>query len=83
VLGSFIPDHMRDLPTRRWIGDLYFIVLDCPDELQRARINARPSWRSHDIDKPVEFGRWLRRNIPNHVDTSGGNRKDTAVAITT
>jgi hypothetical protein len=83
LLGPFIPDHLRDLPARRWVGDIRFIVLDCPDKLRRARINARPAWRSRDIDEQVEFGRWLRRNIPDRIDTSSGTPEDTATAITT
>jgi predicted ABC-type ATPase len=82
LLGPFIPDHLRELPARRWVGDIRFLALDCPDEQRRARINARPAWRSRDIDEQVEFGRWLRRNIPDQVDTSSGTPEDTATAIT-
>jgi predicted kinase len=82
LLGPFIPDHLRDLPARRWTGDIHFLALDCPDELRRDRINARPAWRSRDLDEQVESGRWLRRNIPDRVDTSAGSPDDTAVAIT-
>jgi len=81
LLGPFIPDHLRDLPARRWIGGIRFLTLDCPDELRRARIEARPAWRSRDIDEQVEFGRWLRRNIPDQVDTSSGTPEDTATAV--
>ena len=81
LLGPFIPEHLRDLPSRRWIGDIRFIVLDCPDELRRERISARPRWRMRDTDEQVEFGRWLRRNIPDRVDTSTGTPEDTAAAI--
>ena len=82
LLGPFIPDHLRDLPSRRWTGGIHFIVLDCPDELRRDRINARPAWRRRDTEEQVEFGRWLRRNIPDRVDTSSGTPEDTAAAIT-
>jgi hypothetical protein len=83
LLGPFIPAHMEALPARRWIADIHFLVLDCPDDLRRARINARPPWRSRDIEEQVEFGRWLRRNIPDRVDTSSGTPKDTAALIVT
>jgi hypothetical protein len=56
-------------------------VLDCPDELRRARIAARPPWRSRDIEEQVAFGQWLRRNIPERVDTSAGAPEDTATAV--
>ena len=81
LLGPFIPDHLRDLPARRWTGDIHFLVLDCPDELRRDRINARPPWRSRDLDEQVEFGRWLRRSIPDQVDTSRGTPDDTADVV--
>jgi hypothetical protein len=76
-----IPDHLRDLPARRWTGEIRFFALDCPDDLRRARINARPPWRSRDIEEQVEFGRWLRRNIPDRFDTSNGTPEDTATAV--
>ncbi len=81
LLGPFIPEHLRDLPARRWIGDIHFFVLDCPDDLRRDRINARPRWRSRDIEEQVEFGQWLRGNIPDRFDTSSGTPEDTAAAI--
>ena len=82
LLGPFIPDHLRNLPARRWIGDVRFMLLDCPDELRRDRLNARPLWRRRDIEKQVEFGRELRRIIPDRVDTSSGTPEDTAAAVT-
>jgi hypothetical protein len=55
---------------------------DCPDDLRRERILARPPWRSRDIDKQTEFGRWLRSNIADRVDTSQGTPETAATAIT-
>jgi predicted ABC-type ATPase len=81
LLGPFIPGHLQDLPARRWTGDIHFLVLDCPDELRRTRISARPAWRSRDIEEQVEFGRWLRRNIDDRIDTSSGTPEDTAAAV--
>lgn len=81
LLGPFIPAHLEELAARRWIADIHFIALDCPDGLRRARIVARPDWRSRDIDEQVEFGQWLRRNIAERVDTSSGTPEDTAAAI--
>lgn len=81
LLGPFIPEHLEALPARRWIGDIHFIALDCPDELRRARITARPPWRSRDIEEQVAFGQWLRRNIAERVDTSIGTPVDAATAI--
>jgi len=81
LLGPFIPEHLEDLPARRWIADIHFLVLDCPDDLRRARIRARPPWQVCDIEGQVAFGQWLRRNIPDHVDTSRGTPADTAAAV--
>ena len=81
LLGSFIPDHFRDSPARRWIAGIHFIALDCPDEVRRARIAGGPPWRAHDIEQQVEFGQWIRRNIANRVDTSSETPEGTATAI--
>ena len=83
LLGPFMPGQLDQLPARRWISDIHFIVLDCPDDLRRARISARPPWRSRDIEEQVQFGRWLRRNIADRVDTSSGTPEHTAAAIAT
>lgn len=81
LLGPFIPAHLQELAARRWFADIHFIALDCPDELRRARMSARPRWRNHDIDEQVEFGRWLRRNIAERVDTSRGTPDDAAAVV--
>lgn len=67
LLGPFIPEHFRELPGRHWITDIHFIVLDCPDDLRRARISARPPW--------------LRRNIADCVAASSSTQEDTAAVI--
>lgn len=48
LLGPFLPEHLDELPARRWVGDIHFLTLDCPDGLRRAHISARPAWRSRD-----------------------------------
>jgi dephospho-CoA kinase len=81
LLGPFIPEHLDGLRARRWVGDIHFLVLDCPDDLRRERIRARPPWRSRDLEEQAEFGRWLRRNLAEAVDTSHGTPGDAAAAI--
>ena len=81
LLGPLIPQHLDGRPARRWVGEIHFLLLDCPDDLRRERIQGRPSWRSRDIEEQAEFGRWLRRNIADHVDTSRGTPDDVAAAI--
>jgi adenylate kinase family enzyme len=83
LLGPFMPERLDDLDTRHWVSDIHVILLDCSDELRRARINARPPWRSRDIDEQVKFGRWLRNNIAERVDTDSGSPESTAAAIAT
>jgi hypothetical protein len=50
LLGPLIPPHLDGLPGRRWVGDVRFLLLDCPDDLRRERIQARPPWRGRDIE---------------------------------
>jgi predicted ABC-type ATPase len=80
LLGPFIPEHLAGLPGRRWVADIHFVTLDCDDDERRRRIEARPAWRGRDIDEQVEFGRWLRDNLPT-VDTGSCSPADTARAI--
>jgi dephospho-CoA kinase len=81
LLGPFIPEHLDGLSARRWVGDIHFLLLDCPDDLRRERIQARPSWRSRDLEEQAEFGRWMRGNVADQVDTSHGTPDDAAAAI--
>jgi len=70
LLGPFIPEHLESPPGRRWVDEIHYLVLDCPDELRRQRIEARPRWRGRDIDEQTAFGRWLRQNLAPVIDTS-------------
>jgi dephospho-CoA kinase len=82
LLGPFMPQQLDDLPARRWIGTIHFLALDCPDGVRRERLMTRPAWRARDITEQTEFGRWLRANIADRVDTSRGTPDDTAAAVT-
>jgi hypothetical protein len=81
LLGPFMPQQLDGLPARRWIGTIHFLVLDCPDGVRRERLTARPAWRARDIDEQTEFGRWLRANFADQVDTSRGTPDDTAAIV--
>jgi adenylate kinase family enzyme len=81
LLGPFIPECLDELAARRWVSEVHVILLDCPDELRQARINARPPWRSRDIEEQVEFGRGLRRIIADRVDTSSGSPEESAETV--
>ena len=78
LLGPFIPSQLDELPARRWVGPVRFLVLDRPDDLRRERMQARPGWRSRDITEQTEFGRWSRVHIPERVDTPP---QDAATAV--
>ncbi len=78
LLGPFLPSQFEELPARRWVGALRFLNLDCPDDVRRARLAARPAWRGRDFEGQVAFGRWLRANIDTQLDTTIGAPADTA-----
>jgi hypothetical protein len=82
LLAPFIPEHLDDLPGRIWVGDIHFLVLDCPDDERRRRIEARPRWRARDIEAQTGFGRWLRDNLKPVVDTAGQSPSEVADAVT-
>jgi hypothetical protein len=81
LLGPFIPEHLEELPGRSGVGEIHFLVLDCPDDLRRQRIEARPAWRSRDIIAQTEFGRWLRKNLAPVIDTSTQSPAEVAAEV--
>jgi hypothetical protein len=81
LLGPLIPEHLDGLPARRWIGEIHFLLLDCPDTVRRERLEARPVWRLRDVAVQTEFGQGLRRLINDKVDTSRGTPEDVASTI--
>jgi hypothetical protein len=80
LLAPLVPGGLESLPARRWIGDISYVLLDCPDDVRRGRLVARPAWRDRDIEEQVSFGRWLRANIAESIDTSRGSPGDAAAA---
>jgi hypothetical protein len=70
LLGTLTPDRVESNVGRVWIGAVHALVLDCPDEVRRERIESRPAWRLRDTEQQISFGRWLRQTIPDRVDTS-------------
>jgi hypothetical protein len=81
LLGPLIPEHVDALPARRWFGEIHYLLLDCSDEMRRRRIERRAVWRSRDINEQTQFGRWLRQNISDRIDTSACTPEDTAEAV--
>jgi hypothetical protein len=81
LLGPFTPARIEENVGRKWVGQIHTIVLDCPDQTRRERIENRPRWRSRDIDEQVSFGSWLRKNITSSVDTSRCSPEEAANAV--
>ena len=81
LLAPFIPQHLNDLPGRAWIGEIHYLVLDCADDERRRRIEARPKWRSRDIDAQIGFSRWLRENLAPVIDTSRHSPSEVADTV--
>jgi len=81
LLGAFLPDQLAELPGRRWITDIHFLLLDCEDDERCRRIDARPPGRTHDVEAQVAFGQWLRERIPSVTDTTTGTPAEAANAI--
>jgi hypothetical protein len=81
LLGQLVPDQLEPLPARRWIGEIHYLLLDCSDDVRRQRIECRPAWRDRNVNEQTYFGRWLRDNISDRIDTSAGTPEDTAEAV--
>jgi hypothetical protein len=81
LLGPFFPAQLDDLAGRAGIGDIHYLVLDCPDDERRRRIDARPRWRRRDVEQQTDFARWLRSNLAPVIDTSKMTPAETADAV--
>lgn len=83
LCGTITPERVEANVGRPWIGPVHSLLLDCPDDVRRARIEARPGWRQHDPDQQIRFAQWLRASVPDHLDTSRGSPDDAARAVAT
>ena len=81
LLAPFIPEHLNGLPGRAWVGEIHYLVLDCPDDERRRRMEARPRWRSRDIEAQIGFGRWLRENLAPVIDTTRQSPSEVAETV--
>lgn len=80
LLAPFIPQHIDHLPTRSRIARIHYLCLDCPDDVRRARILARPFVQA-DLEQQVMFGQHLRTIIPERVDTGNESPDRTADTV--
>lgn len=81
LLGPLMPDWLEGLPKRRWIGPIHFVVLDCPDEQRRARLQARPSWRERATERHLSFASYLRQNMDDVLETGTDTPEQTAQRV--
>jgi hypothetical protein len=81
LLAPLRPGALASLPARRWIGDIRYLALDCADDVRRQRMAARPPWRLHDVEDQVSWGRWLRANVPDRVETTLDTPAESAAAV--
>jgi hypothetical protein len=81
LLAPFTPAQVESLPGRRWVGHIHWLVLDCPDDVRRSRMLARPKWRARDVDSQIAFARWLRSSLSPVVDTSAGPPRASAQVV--
>jgi len=81
LLAGLVPGTLESLAASRWIGEIRYLVLDCPDDVRRQRMAARPPWRLHDVEEQISFGRWLREHVPDRVDTGQGTPAEAAAAV--
>lgn len=81
LLGTLTPAGLEANVGRKWIGPIHGLLLDCPDDIRRERIEDRPPWRLRDITEQIRWAAWLRENIMEQIDTSRCSPEDTAQAI--
>jgi predicted kinase len=63
--GFAVPHNTQPLPERRLFSVIHYLGLVCGDEVLRARLRARPSWRDTSdefIEEHVKFNHWLKEN---------------------
>ncbi len=78
LLGPFFRAQLDPLPARTWVGPIHVAVLDCADDVRRARLNARPAWRERKIDEHIEFAGHLRAAADIVFGTEKGGPDDVA-----
>ncbi|GAA3452819.1 AAA family ATPase [Dactylosporangium matsuzakiense] len=81
LLAPFTREQLDVLAGRRWIRELYFAVLDCPDDVRTARLEARPRWRERAIDRHLAFAAHLRATVDPVVRTDDVSPEQSAAHI--
>ncbi|HEX8186950.1 MAG TPA: AAA family ATPase, partial [Pyrinomonadaceae bacterium] len=63
--GFAVPHNTQGLPERRLFSAVHYLGLVCDDEVLRARLRARPTWRDTSdefIGEHVKFNHWLKEH---------------------
>lgn len=81
LLGTLTPGGLEKNVGRKWVGAVHGLLLDCPDEIRRQRIEARPPWRLRNVAEQIRWARWLREAIAEQIDTSQCSPDEAARAI--
>lgn len=81
LLGPLAPFHFDQLPKTGWVSSMHFFLLDCSDVVRRERLEGRPPWRKREIEEQTRWGRWLRENIDEGVDTSRVGIEETVRSV--
>jgi hypothetical protein len=81
LLGTLTPGDLEENVGRKWVGAVHGLLLDCPDEIRRQRIEARPPWRLRDVAEQIRWAQWLREAITEQIDTSRCSPDEAARAI--
>jgi energy-coupling factor transporter ATP-binding protein EcfA2 len=81
LLGTLTPHGLEDNAGRKWVGPIHGLLLDCPDDVRRQRIEARPRWRLRDVAEQISWAQWLRENITEQIDTSRCSPEEAAQAV--
>jgi hypothetical protein len=52
LCGPFTPSDLADLPSFAGVGEIHWLLLDCADDVLRARLSAR-TWELRAIDEAL------------------------------
>lgn len=68
----FSPNSPSDLETfgkPAWCREIFWLLLDCEDQIRRDRLTEREDWTLERTDEAIEDARELRQLVPDRIDT--------------
>ena len=75
------PSDFKIYGVPKWIDQLDWLLLDCPDEIRCRRLTRRLHWTTAQTDEALEDAAILRRQVPNVLDTSTHSTSEAAEFI--